>query len=69
MKAVGGILVAVGILLVLASVPSYFLLGKIREPEGWADFLAVVAVGAIVVGIGLKLFLGKRRQTDRAGRA
>jgi hypothetical protein len=59
MKVVGGIVAALGILYLLNSTFIYFVRGKISEPEGWANFTAVAAVGVIVSGIGIALFLRK----------
>jgi hypothetical protein len=59
MKIVGGVVAAVGILYLLNSALVYFVRGKIYQPEGWADFTAVAAVGIVVTGIGLALFLRK----------
>jgi hypothetical protein len=59
MKAVGGIVAALGILYLLFSTVTYFLFGKIKEPEGWANFTAVAAVGVIVSATGVALFLRK----------
>ena len=59
MKIVGGIVAALGILYLLNSAVIYFVRGKISEPEGWANFTAVAAVGVIVSGIGIALFLRK----------
>jgi hypothetical protein len=61
MKAVGGIIAALGILYLLNSSVLYFARGKIHEPEGWANFTAVAAVGVIVSGIGVALFLRKAK--------
>ena len=60
MKVLGGIVPTLGVLFLLNSSATYFLAGKIHEPGAWGNFGAILAVGIIVIAIGLSMFRGKR---------